>query len=515
MKVTILTEGSSEVGFGHITRCASLYEAFEERGITPEFIINGDNTIEELLGNKKYKIFNWFERENETLDLINGVEVVIVDSYLANYKFYKKVSELVKFPVYVDDFKRLDYPVGIVINGAIHAEDLGYPEREGTTHLLGIKYCPLKKEFWDVPKKIIKENIESIMVTFGGNDHANMTLQILKLLVAHYPDISKKIIVGRGFTNIGQIESVADNKTEIIFCPGAEEMKKVMIESDVCISAAGQTLYELARIGIPTIAIATADNQLNNIIGWQKEGFIEYAGSFRERETLDNIQRSIKILENKDKRVKKAKIGIKPVDGMGSKRIVEVILKNHSNYFKNENMQNYLKTNIKVNGNQLINFINLTNDEKEMLRNWRNHESVRVWMYQEHIISPEEHNAYLKQLKENNNTFCWILRNMNSENIGVISINRVDFVNKNAYLGIYLNPDHKAPRAGRLLNDSLKQVAFKIINLHTLKLEVLSNNTRALKFYKKLGFLEEGRLKEFVYKNGKWHDVVIMGITNR
>lgn len=51
MKVFIITEGSKNTGFGHITRCLSLYQAFEERGILPKFMINGDNNIEYLLDN--------------------------------------------------------------------------------------------------------------------------------------------------------------------------------------------------------------------------------------------------------------------------------------------------------------------------------------------------------------------------------------------------------------------------------------------------------------------------------
>ena len=38
-KVFILTEGGENKGFGHITRCTSLYQAFEEKGIIPEFIV--------------------------------------------------------------------------------------------------------------------------------------------------------------------------------------------------------------------------------------------------------------------------------------------------------------------------------------------------------------------------------------------------------------------------------------------------------------------------------------------
>ena len=37
-------------------------------------------------------------------------------------------------------------------------------------------------------------------------------------------------------------------------------------------------MYELARVGVPTIAVAIIENQLNNINGWNEAGFIEYAG---------------------------------------------------------------------------------------------------------------------------------------------------------------------------------------------------------------------------------------------
>jgi UDP-4-amino-4,6-dideoxy-N-acetyl-beta-L-altrosamine N-acetyltransferase len=53
------------------------------------------------------------------------------------------------------------------------------------------------------------------------------------------------------------------------------------------------------------------------------------------------------------------------------------------------------------------------------------------------------------------------------------------------------------------------------LKLHTLKLEVLENNERAINFFKKLGFKEEGRLREFVFKEDIWYDAIIMGITEK
>ena len=65
MKIFIITEGGKDIGFGHLTRCVSLYQAFEERGIIPEFVVNGDDTILDLLRGKKYQIFNWLQEKKK------------------------------------------------------------------------------------------------------------------------------------------------------------------------------------------------------------------------------------------------------------------------------------------------------------------------------------------------------------------------------------------------------------------------------------------------------------------
>jgi UDP-4-amino-4,6-dideoxy-N-acetyl-beta-L-altrosamine N-acetyltransferase len=58
-------------------------------------------------------------------------------------------------------------------------------------------------------------------------------------------------------------------------------------------------------------------------------------------------------------------------------------------------------------------------------------------------------------------------------------------------------------------------LAFDTVELHSLKLEVIEENERSVDFYMKIGFKEEGLLKEFVLKDGKWLNVIIMGILNR
>ena len=326
LKVFILTEGGENIGFGHITRCISLYQAFLEKGIAPEFIVNGDKNILDFISDKRYRIFNWIKEKEYLFNYIKNADIVIIDSYLAEKDIYDRISELVKIQVYIDDSKRLNYPKGIVVNGAVGAEELDYPKNNATTYLLGKKYTPLRKEFWDVPEKEIKKEVASVMVTFGGNDMHDMTPKVLKLLIEQFPELKKYVVIGKSFKNIKEIEKLKDNMTNLFYYPNAETMKNIMLESDIAISAAGQTTYELARVETPTIGISIAKNQLDNVKGWLKTGFIEYAGWWNGKDVLDNIISCLEKMKCFQLRKEKNLKGILHIDGKGSLRIVESIL---------------------------------------------------------------------------------------------------------------------------------------------------------------------------------------------
>lgn len=328
MKVFILTEGGKDFGFGHITRCISICQAFEEVGIRPELIVNGDETVHSLLKDKNCKIFDWLNDQRLLFKMLNNTSIAFIDSYLADYGLYEKISNIVGTGVYFDDNIRIKYPKGFVLNGAVLAEQMPYPKREGITYLLGTRYAPLRKEFWDVPEKFIRDNLEIVMITFGGADIRNLTPKVLKLLKNIHPEIHKKVIIGKGFQNITEIEEFKDNNAELIDYPDATEMKNAMLESDVAISAGGQTLYELARVGVPAIGICIAENQLRNIKGWCELGFLEYVGWYSCKSLEQKLTRSLRYAADKRIRMDISRIGRRSIDGQGCKRIVNTVKPN-------------------------------------------------------------------------------------------------------------------------------------------------------------------------------------------
>ncbi|PKL82227.1 MAG: hypothetical protein CVV24_11180 [Ignavibacteriae bacterium HGW-Ignavibacteriae-3] len=422
MKVSIVTEGFYHTGYGHLTRCLSLYQAFEQRNIFPVFFINGDNECRSVLPETRHNIFDWLNNQDELLSKVKGSDIIIIDSYLAPLEMYYRIAASTAYPVFIDDNMRLDYPEGTVVNGSIYAEQLNYPGRLETNYLLGPKFIPLRNDFWQVREKPIRPELQSVLLTFGGQDLANMTPRLLRMLVRNRPDLTKKVVVGSGFKNLNLINEAKDTKTELYYSPASAEMVKIMLESDLAISAAGQTLYELARTGLPTIAISVAENQNANLEGWIKEGFL--TSSFNN-ETV-NLENRLMVVfnnyKNRDLRYKVGSLGKKIVDGLGAGRIVQSIL----DQMIKRNGGAYLRTAVE--------------SDSMLVFNLSNERSVRLNSIVQEPISWQDHSFWYPNKIRDRNTLFLLAFTGNDEFVGQI---RFEAKGSDATVSISINKNFR------------------------------------------------------------------------
>lgn len=465
MKISILTEGSSEFGFGHVTRCLSLYQAFDARDLRVQLIVNGDSSIESLLVNVDYIILDWVNDCDKLYNFLSMSDIVVVDSYHADAGFYKKLSQRVPLLVCIDDNKRLSYPKGIVVNGSIFADKLDYPPLEGVDYLLGSEYIPLRREFWMVPNKIIDESVRSIMITFGGDDIRNLTAPVLEMLVENYPDVNKKVVIGAGFKMVSVIEDLVDDKSDLIYYPDANIMRGVMLESDIVVSGGGQTLYELARVGVPVVAVGLALNQLHNLDYWQRTGFIEYAGFWDDNNLISNVKDKIELLRDKDVRLFKSGKGKSFVDGRGAVRIV--------GYCLNKFYSNKIVCRI-VDSKDIVNVYNLSNSD-----------FVRGYSFNKNKIMFKDHVKWFNgKLCSDDNLFLII--EIDKVFAGQV---RFDFTGDEATVSISLVEQFRGYGLSfnilRLSLDYLKEYA-SFINI--VNAVIKCGNTASIKLFESMGF---------------------------
>jgi UDP-2,4-diacetamido-2,4,6-trideoxy-beta-L-altropyranose hydrolase len=466
MRVFILTEGGFHIGFGHVTRCLAIYDAFREKKIDPLLVVNGDETVAHLINGTIRKMrMNWVYEQKALLDYIRNADIAVVDSYIADQEFYRKISGTVRMPVYFDDTMKIDYPRGIVINGNICAEELNYPQRKDITYLLGSQYVPLRKEFWEVPEKKIRRSIKTVMITFGGNDIRNLTPWILKTLNREFPEYIKKVVIGDSIRNKACIEGLIDKKTELVVCPDANKMKKVMLESDIAISAGGQTLYELARVGIPTIAIAVADNQILNIRGLRKGGCIEDGGRWEDKKRSRRLIKGIETLDDRNVRIKSVQSAREFIDGLGARRIVKYSLRS---YFKNSVILR------KAESRDVYDVYELSN-EPEARRNSFNQEKIALKNHREWFVH---------KLKEKD--YLFLIAEVNNDCIGYV---RFDVNRNKAFISICINKNLRGFGAGETVIQNALEY-FKSIKpqVKTVKAYIKEGNIASERLFEKTHF---------------------------
>lgn len=292
MKVAIITEGYQGTGYGHLTRCLSIYQAFEEKGIQPLYIANCDEEGKKFIPNVNLLQIDWIEQGEQLINTIADFNIAVIDSYLAPKDLYERIYKTVKKAVYIDDYLRIDYPPGIIVNGTVGAENLPYKKDIMHEYLLGIDYMPLRKEFWDIvinDQKNAENEIKNVLITFGGQDIKKMTEQMIKFLNEHFPKYKVHAVIG----NNRKLDIASCKNINLYNNLTADEMKNLMLKCDVAISSASQTVYELFKSHVYIIAIGVADNQKNNITGLIREGIINRAFWYDDIDLYDKIKNEL------------------------------------------------------------------------------------------------------------------------------------------------------------------------------------------------------------------------------
>ncbi|TLD82274.1 UDP-4-amino-4,6-dideoxy-N-acetyl-beta-L-altrosamine N-acetyltransferase [Helicobacter sp. MIT 05-5293] len=155
-----------------------------------------------------------------------------------------------------------------------------------------------------------------------------------------------------------------------------------------------------------------------------------------------------------------------------------------------------------------IDFTALNEDDSAFVLSMRNHPQIAPWMYS-NAVSKESHLQFIANLRDDKTKRYWLLKR-EGEIIGVGSLTRINLTHKHAYIGIYKNPFSPLPHKGKQILDFLQYQAFDVLNLHTLHLEVLAINKQAITFYENMGYIKEGILNEFIHRDNRYYDVVLM-----
>lgn len=151
----------------------------------------------------------------------------------------------------------------------------------------------------------------------------------------------------------------------------------------------------------------------------------------------------------------------------------------------------------------------ITDSDLKLILEQRNHPDVRSWMFDSSLISEESHHLWFSKLKEDSSKRSYIYQE-NDMPLGIINFSRLNS-QRGAEWGFYAFPNATRGTGTKLAIEALDKY-FLELNGRKLNAEVLSTNTRSIMFHLKLGFVEDGKLREAHLVDNKYVDIHQFGI---
>jgi spore coat polysaccharide biosynthesis predicted glycosyltransferase SpsG len=315
MRVSIRTTASAQIGYGHLRRCRTLADALERRGAEVTFLLTG--TAPALFTGNVQMV------REDTLDEVasRAADLVLLDDYALSDAHFAALRAMVRCPLAAidDPMERRCDAIDVLVNPSAGVT----PDRYGAkTLLLGPRYALLRDSFVDLPPRTVNERVEHVFITLGGADPCSDMPAVLQGVRAAVPAARIEVLLGPLFhaANVTAVETFAQLDGKIALHQSAD-VAKLMRAADLALSTGGQTLFELAATGTPTIALEVADNQRHNIDSLAVEGTLV-------RTTRETIAKDVAALaSDREQRQAMARRGQRLVDGEGKERVAEALVR--------------------------------------------------------------------------------------------------------------------------------------------------------------------------------------------
>lgn len=150
-------------------------------------------------------------------------------------------------------------------------------------------------------------------------------------------------------------------------------------------------------------------------------------------------------------------------------------------------------------------------DDLEVVRNIRNDQSTWENLSVVGMITREQQELWYKKMAQSSDKKYYVVVS-ESNVVGVVRTDEIDWVNKSIRVGVDIDMNCRRKGYGTATYKAIKEYFFNYMNFNRIWLEVLETNSAGIGLYKKVGFIEEGRKRQAVYRKGRYIDYVIMSI---
>jgi UDP-2,4-diacetamido-2,4,6-trideoxy-beta-L-altropyranose hydrolase len=340
MKVLFRTDASVQIGIGHVMRCLTLADALRQRGAECRFICreHEGNLLEQIrqLGFDAYGLpirttsvvspdhgqgkdssksawlgSDWATDATQTKVGVGktAVDWLIVDHYALDARWERAIRPICHRLMVIDDLADRPHDCDVLLDQNFYRDQnqryQGLLPKQCKA-LLGPAYVLLRPEFEKARQGLRTRDgiVKRMVVFFGGSDPKNQTRTVLAALEKmNTPDISVDVVVGHTNPNRHSIQELCDQLPGVTYRCNVSNIAELIVNADLGIGAGGSAMWERCYLGLPTITVVFAENQVRTTEDVSQLGAIEYLG-WTDSLGADDYERAISRLIANPQRLK-------------------------------------------------------------------------------------------------------------------------------------------------------------------------------------------------------------------
>lgn len=318
LAVAFRVDASTLIGSGHVMRCLTLADALAEASAQCIFVMRQKpGNLEGAVRSRGHQVLmlssggaeqsarhsesepphtdwlgvSWEADASDTLQALKGIELdwLVVDHYALDYRWESKVVGCCRRLMAIDDLADRKHQCDLLLDQNLGREPHDY---DGLVpghakRLIGSDYALLRPEFSRARALSVEERKTrepgNILVSMGGVDAVNVTGDVLRVLdtIEVVASCRVTVVLGAACPHIDEvIEQAESMRLDTRVVVNASNMAELMSQADLAIGAAGGSAWERCCLGLPSLLVVMAGNQLPGaealkragaslILGWQ------------------------------------------------------------------------------------------------------------------------------------------------------------------------------------------------------------------------------------------------------
>ena len=512
--ILIRCDASFSIGSGHVMRCRTLARELHRReaAVTflcrrqpgdlinvlaqefpvldlPELLASQSSKCESLQDRALYGAWLGCSQEQDAADCLQALSQanitsanwLVIDHYgLDGHWEVQLMAGLAGDApprlLVIDDLADRHHQADLLLDqnffGAVTETRYGGLVPDDCQRLLGPHYALLGPEYSQLhPLVPPRTELRRALVFFGGVDPANLTGRALQALLApELADLAVDVVLGFNCTHRQEVEELVARRPHTTLHNLQPSLAGLIARADIAIGAGGVTTWERACLGLPTLLVAVADNQLPLAQALDQVGKLQLLGTASSVSVSQIRLALIAALQQPWPRASGQDLG----DGWGARRVATALM----------GLQRPLQLR------------RATSTDEALLLRWANDPQVRANSFSTEPIAPADHHCWFQASLSNAQRLLLIATDSSGCPLGQVRFDlqtRTTNQPREALIGLLLD---RCAR-GRGLATDLVRLGLQMMQQNwgpdtEVVAEVLAANAASQATFAKTGFRIEG-----------------------